>query len=136
MSQQDHRRSVRPYTGLLVSVCIALSATATMKLYGQGGASSTARTTGRGEQFLPVGNIDPEGEAVTSGATEAPAAFDDTTNGFDPQGPPMDSLDEDNVVALRSFNDNKFIFEEVESIGDGLGPTYNAQSCRECHQNI
>ncbi|HLA73076.1 MAG TPA: di-heme oxidoredictase family protein, partial [Steroidobacteraceae bacterium] len=40
------------------------------------------------------------------------------------------------VVPLRSFNDNKFIFEEVEGIADGLGPTYNAQSCRECHQNI
>ena len=26
-------------------------------------------------------------------------------------------------------------FEEVESISDGLGPLYNAQSCRECHQS-
>src|SRR5258708_31916271 len=26
-------------------------------------------------------------------------------------------------------------FEEVEAIKDGLGPVYNAQSCRECHQN-
>src|SRR5262249_46176001 len=40
------------------------------------------------------------------------------------------------VVALRSFNDNRFIFEETEGISDGLGPTYNAQSCRECHQNV
>jgi len=24
----------------------------------------------------------------------------------------------------------------VESIADGLGPTYNAQSCAECHQNV
>ena len=39
-------------------------------------------------------------------------------------------------MALRSFNDNRFIFEEVETIQDGLGPTYNAQSCRECHQNV
>jgi CxxC motif-containing protein (DUF1111 family) len=37
---------------------------------------------------------------------------------------------------LRSFNDNRFIFEEVETVEDGLGPTYNAQSCRECHQNV
>ena len=36
----------------------------------------------------------------------------------------------------RSFNDNRFIFEEVEVIADGLGPTYNAQSCAECHQNV
>ena len=26
-------------------------------------------------------------------------------------------------------------FEEVEQLSDGLGPLYNAQSCRECHQN-
>jgi len=68
--------------------------------------------------------------------SEAPAAFDNRTNGFDPQGPSFDSIDEDSVVALRSYNDNRFIFEEVEHVADGLGPTFNAQSCRECHQNI
>jgi CxxC motif-containing protein (DUF1111 family) len=26
-------------------------------------------------------------------------------------------------------------FDDVEAIDDGLGPVYNAQSCRECHQN-
>jgi CxxC motif-containing protein (DUF1111 family) len=26
-------------------------------------------------------------------------------------------------------------FDEVEQISDGLGPLYNAQSCRECHQS-
>jgi len=67
---------------------------------------------------------------------EAPAAFDNLTNGFDPQGPDFATLEDDAVVPLRSFNDNRFIFEEVEQIADGLGPTYNAQSCRECHQNI
>jgi CxxC motif-containing protein (DUF1111 family) len=67
---------------------------------------------------------------------EAPAAFDNRTNGFDPQGPVFETLDEDTVVPLRSFNDNRFIFEEFETVADGLGPTFNAQSCRECHQNI
>ena len=67
---------------------------------------------------------------------EAPAAFDNRTNGFDPQGPAFDDIDEDTVVPLRSFNDNRFIFEEVETVADGLGPTFNAQACRECHQNI
>ena len=71
-----------------------------------------------------------------SDATEAPTGFDNLTNGFTRQGPPFDSLHEDNVVPLRSFNDNRFVFEEVETIGDGLGPTYNAQSCSECHQNV
>jgi CxxC motif-containing protein (DUF1111 family) len=67
---------------------------------------------------------------------EAPAAFDNRTNGFDVQGPAFDGINEDTVVALRSFNDNRFIFEEVEHVADGLGPTFNAQACRECHQNI
>ena len=71
-----------------------------------------------------------------SDATEAPTGFDNLTNGFTDQGPPFEDLNEDNIVALRSFNDNRFIFEEVEKIPDGLGPTYNAQSCRECHQNV
>jgi CxxC motif-containing protein (DUF1111 family) len=39
-------------------------------------------------------------------------------------------------VPLRSFNDNRFIFEEIEVLEDGLGPVYNAQSCGECHQNV
>src|SRR5688500_5579344 len=51
-------------------------------------------------------------------------------------GPAFDTIDEDTVVPLRSFNDNRFIFEEVEGVADGLGPTFNAQACRECHQNI
>ncbi len=58
------------------------------------------------------------------------------TNGYLVQGPPFDELDEDAVVPGRSFNDNRFIFEEVETVVDGLGPTYNAQSCAECHQNV
>jgi CxxC motif-containing protein (DUF1111 family) len=51
---------------------------------------------------------------------EAATGFDDQTNGFsDP---------------ARRIADQKF-FEEVEHIApDGLGPLYNAQSCRECHQ--
>jgi CxxC motif-containing protein (DUF1111 family) len=68
--------------------------------------------------------------------TEAPTGFDNRTNGMDPQGPAFDTIDEDTVVALRSFNDNRFIFEEMETIDDGLGPTYNAQGCAECHQNV
>lgn len=74
--------------------------------------------------------------ALGTPASEAPTGFDNVTNGFSPQGPPFDSIDEHNVVPRQSFNDNRFIFEEVEGIADGLGPTYNAQSCRECHQNV
>jgi CxxC motif-containing protein (DUF1111 family) len=50
----------------------------------------------------------------------APAAFDNKSNGM---------VDD----ATHLADQNKF--EEVEEIADGLGPLYNAQSCRECHQN-
>jgi CxxC motif-containing protein (DUF1111 family) len=93
----------------------------------------------RRERFRPTGTIRDEDTPDfrnRPGATEAPTGFDNLTNGFTNQGPPFDSLHEDNVVPLRSFNDNRFIFEEVETKADGLGPTYNAQSCSECHQNV
>ena len=77
-----------------------------------------------------VGNFTPPA------AIEALTGFDNVTNGFSPQGPPFEAIDEDSVVPQGSFNDNRFIFEEVETVEDGLGPTYNAQSCRECHQNV
>jgi CxxC motif-containing protein (DUF1111 family) len=51
---------------------------------------------------------------------EAPAAFDGLPNGL---------VDEATHQADRDA------FDEVEGIDDGLGPLYNAQSCRECHQN-
>ena len=58
-----------------------------------------------------------EGQA----ATEAPADYDTfNSNGFT-----------DNTT----FTADKDVFEEVEDTAAGLGPTYNAQSCRECHQN-
>jgi CxxC motif-containing protein (DUF1111 family) len=102
--------------------------------------SSQANRQNRGDRFRHNGVIEDEDQSALgdrrSDATEAPHGFDDLTNGFGEQGPPFETLNEDTVVALRSFNDNRFIFEEVEKIQDGLGPTYNAQSCRECHQNV
>jgi CxxC motif-containing protein (DUF1111 family) len=68
--------------------------------------------------------------------TEAPTGFDSLTNGYLVQGPDFDTLSESTMVPFRSFNDDRFIFEEVESRKDGLGPVYNAQACRECHQNV
>jgi CxxC motif-containing protein (DUF1111 family) len=68
--------------------------------------------------------------------SEAPTGFDSLTNGYLVQGPDFDTLEEDTVVPFRSFNDDRFMFEEVERRSDGLGPVYNAQSCRECHQNV
>jgi CxxC motif-containing protein (DUF1111 family) len=59
-------------------------------------------------------------QVSTTGFTEAPAAFDNRTNGH---------------VAQEEFDELKEVFEEVDEIADGLGPVYNAQSCAECHQN-
>ena len=109
--------------------------------------SGQDRDAARRQRFTHNGFVEDERQPETSsaqgakefpflGPTEAPAAFDNRTNGFSPQGQPFDTIDEDNVVPLRSFNDNRFIFEEAETIPDGLGPTYNAQGCRECHQNV
>ncbi|MGH9432618.1 MAG: di-heme oxidoredictase family protein [Terriglobia bacterium] len=58
--------------------------------------------------------------AVFSQNPEAPAAFDGQTNG---------------LVDQTTHAADQAKFEEVEQISDGLGPLYNAQSCRECHQN-
>jgi CxxC motif-containing protein (DUF1111 family) len=61
----------------------------------------------------------PVGYALAS--TPAPAGFDNQTNTFESQ------MDMDNDRTLH--------FDEFEEIAKGLGPVYNAQACRECHQN-
>ncbi len=110
---------------------------------GQNRSASQNDDRVRRQRFQHSGVMDYEDEADRGGSrdrdrrpTEAPAGFDNETNGFNEQGPPFETLNNENVVALRSFNDNRFIFEEVETVADGIGPTYNAQSCRECHQNV
>jgi CxxC motif-containing protein (DUF1111 family) len=55
-----------------------------------------------------------------SKSVEAPAAFDNKTNGFEDQA---------------AFDHDSDKFQEVEAIKDGLGPVYNATSCVGCHQN-
>jgi hypothetical protein len=52
--------------------------------------------------------------------TDAPTGFDNNSNGM------VD--DATHQVDLAKFDD-------TETVADGLGPLYNAQSCRECHQN-
>ena len=59
--------------------------------------------------------------AVTAYAgPEAPTGFDNQTNGVVDQGTHLVDLGQ---------------FDQVEQVQTGLGPLYNAQSCRECHQN-
>ena len=58
--------------------------------------------------------------SLASTLPDAPTGFDNKTNGL------VD--DATHAADLAKF-------EETEAISDGLGPIYNAQSCRECHQN-
>jgi len=57
---------------------------------------------------------------VPSTAAEAPTGFDNRSNG---------------TVDDSTHQADQDAFDEVEEIADGLGPLYNAQACRECHQN-
>src|SRR5262249_61780465 len=54
------------------------------------------------------------------GVTDAPTGFDNASNGFTTQA----QMDADRVI-----------FEERETIDDGLGPLYNATACSDCHKN-
>jgi CxxC motif-containing protein (DUF1111 family) len=51
---------------------------------------------------------------------EAPAGFDNKSNG---------------MVDDQTHRADQVRFDAVEDVADGLGPLFNAQSCRECHQN-
>ena len=79
----------------------------------------------------------PNSVAGSQTATNAPTTqlselVDDLHNGFGAKGTPIDECAGE-PVPLRSFEDNKFIFSEVESVEDGLGPTYNDKGCASCH---
>ncbi len=51
---------------------------------------------------------------------EAPSGFDGISNGF---------------VDQTTHEKDRADFDEAEDIAAGLGPLYNAQACRECHQD-
>jgi CxxC motif-containing protein (DUF1111 family) len=52
--------------------------------------------------------------------SEAPTGFDNKSNGL---------VDD----ATHQVDQDKF--DQTEGVGEGLGPLYNAQACRECHEN-
>src|SRR5580693_7909493 len=58
--------------------------------------------------------------ASTPDSTEAPTGFDNRSNG---------------VADDATHKADQTKFEGIEQLSDGLGPLYNAQSCRECHQS-
>ena len=62
-----------------------------------------------------------EGQAIVEApATDMDARTDDLFN---------------NNGTLAEFEEARTEFAGVEEIADGVGPVYNAQSCRECHQS-
>jgi CxxC motif-containing protein (DUF1111 family) len=52
--------------------------------------------------------------------SDAPTGFDNKSNG---------------LVDDATHTADQVKFDEIEQLADGLGPLYNAQSCRECHQS-
>src|SRR6202049_1505544 len=56
---------------------------------------------------------------ATTQSPDAPTGFDNKTNG---------------MVDDATHQADQAKFDTVEQLSDGLGPLYNAQSCRECHQ--
>src|SRR5436189_896967 len=56
--------------------------------------------------------------AESQAATEAPAGFDNLTNG---------------LVNQATHDADRATFEDVETEADGLGPIFNATSCAKCH---
>jgi CxxC motif-containing protein (DUF1111 family) len=51
---------------------------------------------------------------------DAPTGFDNKSNG---------------LVDDPTHEADQAAFDDIEAVADGLGPLYNAQSCRECHQD-
>lgn len=92
--------------------------------------STGSPTTGSTSKSATTTQKNTQNTTTTSAATaapcwipfaNAPADFDNKTNNFVPQ---------------TTFDADKATFDQVDEITpDGLGPVYNAQSCRECHQN-
>ena len=79
--------------------------------------SQTGRAAEKNDLSELTGN---QNNAAAVAVTEAPAAFDNQTNGF---------------VDPVAFSAALETFEEREEFDEGLGPIYNAAGCAECHTN-
>src|SRR5712672_4031208 len=111
--------------GAFLSIGFATLATAavlTTSLLGEAQSSDKKTSENR---FIPRSAARPEGpvqffsfarETAVNGdnpsSREAVAGYDDLTNGYFEQGPDFDTINEDNVEPLRSYNDGRFVFEE------------------------
>ncbi len=70
--------------------------------------------------FLVLGIFGLTLTSLTQRASEAPTGFDNHSNG---------------LVTEAIHQADQATFDDFESVKNGLGPLYNAQSCRECHQD-
>lgn len=103
------------------------TAVLTIALFSVAMALAMAATDGHQQQnslfhsgSSPVSNQMDRIVTTSAAPSEAPTGFDDQSNGL------VDS-------STRGMDES--VFTEVESISNGLGPIFNAQSCRECHQS-
>jgi CxxC motif-containing protein (DUF1111 family) len=90
-----------------------------------GGTSASTKELGSASKSGTARSAGPQGGGIDAACwipiTNAPADFDNQSNTY---------------LSQNDFDDFKKDFDKVDEITpDGLGPVYNAQSCRECHQN-
>ena len=93
--------------------CLLLLAAVALAVTTANSAQQQSRTSSSG--FLALDQLAQTNQAPQ----EAPTGFDNQSNGF---------------VESQVHSQDQAAFDEVEGIEDGLGPVFNAQACRECHQ--
>src|SRR5262245_10934397 len=69
---------------------------------------------------------------VAQGATEAPTGFGSAVN----NNPTAAQVTSNGFTDNATFAADMGVFMEEEDIGDGLGPTYNARGCVDCHATV
>ena len=102
------RRPGKPLSLIFTAVLLLTVAVAAESQVGR----DTERTAGGGSGAVTSTSAD--------APVEAPTGFDNQTNG---------------LVEQSVHEQNRAVFDETESVEDGIGPVFNAQSCRTCHLN-
>jgi CxxC motif-containing protein (DUF1111 family) len=69
---------------------------------------------------------------IAQAATEAPAGLGTPVN----NNPTAAQVTSNGLTDNGTFAADMNVFMEEEDIGDGLGPTYNARSCVDCHGTV
>jgi CxxC motif-containing protein (DUF1111 family) len=133
-------RLVKVLALLLFAVALALPMWMSRPVEGQSTEAPTSATEAptRNALLSAPDALDAVAEAPTTDMNAKTP--NDLFNGFGALGTPVDEcVAEPEPPTARgngTFEDNKFIFSERETVLDGLGPTYNDVGCVECHQSI